>query len=78
MESDTYTTNQMCELHRAVLTGKIEASDRRVDGILEELQEVRALQKTILYTLIFISIGVAFTLMGVILGRGFDFGWVLP
>jgi hypothetical protein len=68
---------EICALHREVITTKIAACESRVDGILEELQEVRQLQKTILYTLIFIAIGVICTLAGVVLGRGVDFGWIV-
>jgi hypothetical protein len=68
----------MCSLHREVLNTKMEACDRRVDGILDEIKEVRQLQKNIQWTLLFIAIGVGYTLIGVILGRGFDFGWVIP
>ena len=75
---DTETiTPEMCNLHREVLNAKIAASDKRIDGILAEIQGVRDLQKQILYVLVAIGFGVAFTLFGVIVGRGFDFGWIL-
>ena len=75
---DTETiTPEMCNLHREVLNAKIAASDKRIDGILAEIRGVRDLQKQILYALIAIAFGVAFTLFGVIVGRGFDFGWIL-
>lgn len=71
-------THEMCELRRQVITTRVNGQDTQIDGILDEIREVRNLQKTILYTLIFISIGVACTLMGVVLGRGIDFGWLIP
>ena len=75
---DTETiTPEMCNLHRQVLDTKIAASDKRIDGILAEIRGVRDLQKQILYVLVAIGFGVAFTLFGVIVGRGFDFGWIL-
>jgi len=75
---DLYTPRSECILHREVLDAKILACDRRVDGILEEIREVRQLQKNIQWTLFFIALGVGCTLLGVVLGRCFDFGWILP
>lgn len=78
MGDSEYITPEMCNLHRQVLDAKIAACDKRVDGILAEIQGVRDLQKQILYVLVAIAFGVAFTLFGVIVGRGFDFGWIIP
>ena len=78
MGDTEYITPEMCYLHRQVLDAKIAACNKRVDGILAEIQGVRDLQKQILYTLVAIGFGVAFTLFGVIVGRGFDFGWIIP
>lgn len=69
---------EVCALQREVLETKLEACNNRVDGILQEIQAVRDLQKNIYYTLIFISLGVVCTLLGVVLGRGIDFGWLIP
>jgi hypothetical protein len=76
--SEEYITKQICDLHRENLLFRQDSCEKRVDGILEELQEVRQLQKMILYTLIFVAVGTCFTLAGVILGRGVDFGWLVP
>lgn len=65
-------------MHRELIDTKMAACNDRVDGILEEIQGVRTLQKNILHTLFFIALGVACTLAGVVLGRGFDFGWLIP
>jgi len=78
MGDTEYITPEMCNLHRQVLDAKIAACDKRVDGILEEIKGVRDLQKQILYVLVAIGFGVAFTLIGVVVGRGFDFGWIIP
>lgn len=78
MSDDKYVTGEMCSLHRQVIDTKMDACNQRVDGILEEIQGVRDLQKNILYALMFIAVGVACTLAGVVLGRGFDFGWIMP
>lgn len=67
-----------CALHREVIETKLQATNERVDGILQEIQCVRDLQKQILYALIGIGFGVACTLAGVVLGRGIDFGWLIP
>jgi hypothetical protein len=48
-----------------------------MERIENGIEEVRGLQKTILYALIGISVGVALTLFGVLLGRGIDFGWLI-
>ena len=75
----------VCRLHREVIDAKIEtlkarddSLDNRMQRIEDGIEEVRALQKTILYALIGISVGVALTLFGVLLGRGIDLGWLIP
>ena len=76
--SEDYVSTTTCALHRELIETKLAACNERVDGILMEIQCVRDLQKTILYTLIIIGFGVACTLAGVIVGRGLDFGWLIP
>lgn len=71
-------SREICTMHRELIDTKLAACDARVDGILKEIQGVRDLQRNILYTLIFIAAGVACTLAGVVLGRGIDFGWLMP
>jgi hypothetical protein len=73
-----YVPRSECILHRELIITKIDASEKRVDGILEEIKEVRQLQKNIQWTLFFIAAGVICTLFGVVMGRGFDFGWIIP
>jgi len=68
----------MCNLHRELINTKLAACNARVEGILAEIQGVRDLQRMILYALIGIGFGVACTLAGVIVGRGLDFGWLIP
>jgi len=75
---ETFVPRNECVLHREVMEAKLTACDKRVDGILEEIKEVRQLQKNIQYMLLFIALGVICTLIGVVLGRGFDFGWIIP
>jgi len=77
-------TPDVCRLHREVIDSKIEtlkqkddSLDNRMERIENGIEEVRGLQKTILYALIGISVGVALTLFGVLLGRGIDFGWLI-
>jgi len=84
MVSQESVSSDMCKLHRDVIDAKIdslkqrdEALDSRMMRIEMGIEEVRALQKTILYALIGISVGVALTLFGVIIGRGIDFSWIL-
>lgn len=81
--TETTVTTDVCKLHREVIDTKIEALkqkdvslDTRMQGIEDKIQAVFNLQKTILYALIGISVGVALTLFGVILGRGIDLGWL--
>lgn len=78
-------TPDVCKLHREVIDAKIEtlkakddSLDARMERIEDGIDEVRALQKTILYALIGIAFGVVATLFGVVLGRGIDFGWLIP
>lgn len=73
-----HVTPEMCKLHRELINTKLDACNERVDGILAEIQGVRDLQRMILYALIGIGFGVACTLAGVVLGRGIDFGWLIP
>jgi predicted nucleic acid-binding Zn ribbon protein len=75
---EAFVPRNECVLHREVMEAKLTACDKRVDGILEEIREVRQLQKNIQYMLLFIALGVICTLIGVVLGRGFDFGWIIP
>ena len=77
-------TPEVCRLHRKVVDGKLEvlkvkdeALDTRMKGIEDGIEGVYALQKTILYAIIVVAVGVALTLFGVLLGRGIDFGWIL-
>lgn len=77
-------TVEICKLHREIMDGKIEvlkvkdeALDGRMQGIEQGIKEVHDLQKLILYAIIGIAVGVILTLIGVILGRGIDFGWIL-
>ena len=77
LNSDDYIPRTECSLHRELVEEKLKATNQRVDGILDEIKGVRELQKNIWYTLIFIAFGVCFTLAGVIMGRGFDFGWIV-
>lgn len=65
---------ELCRLRHEVIEVKIAACDKRIDGILTEIQGVRDLQKTILYTLVAIGFGTGLTLLGVLAGRAIDFG----
>jgi len=84
MGDSEYVPERMCDLHRQLIDEKIKAidahievTDEKVDGILEEIQGVRDLQKQILYTIIISLVLGLFTLVGVLLGRGIDFGFVV-
>ena len=84
-DAETYTRIEMCSLHREVINTKLqmmkgvdEAIEDRMVRIEEGIVEIRVLQKNIYYALIGISVGTALTLLGVVLGRGFDFGWIIP
>lgn len=85
MTEQTMVTQEMCKLHRELVEAKIGALkdkdnilENRMCGIEKGIEDVRALQKTILYTIIFVAFATVTTLMGVILGRGIDFGWLIP
>jgi len=73
----TEMTEKTCELHRAVITTRLESVELQTKSIFAEIEEVRNLQKMILYALIFIAMATICTLLGVILGRGLDFGWLI-
>ena len=84
-EPEKYIRIEMCNLHREVINTKLEmlkgvdeAIEARMARIENGISEIRQLQKSIYYALIGISVGTALTLLGVVLGRGFDFGWIIP
>ena len=84
-DDETYIRTEMCNLHREVINTKLEmlkgvdeAIEARMVRIEDGISEIRQLQKSIYYALIGISVGTALTLLGVVLGRGFDFGWLHP
>jgi len=85
MGENEYVSPEICRLERKTIETEIEAL-KKCDGDLEErmkdikadIKDVLALQKTLLYAIIFVSIGVALTLFGVLMGRGIDFGWLRP
>jgi hypothetical protein len=74
MPEDQYVKVEMCKLHRELLDTKVQSCDRRIDGIMNEIVAVRALQENIYKAVILVAIGVGFTLLGVVMGRGIDFG----
>jgi len=85
VSDDEIVNETLCHLRREVIETKITALkdcdtalENRMKGIECGIEEVRTLQKTILYAIIFIAIGVCLTLFGVVVGRGFDFGWLHP
>ena len=85
MDGGQYITKEVCELHNKVIASRIEflqqadeKLEKRMNGIEEGIASVQVLQKQILYVIIFVAIGTIMTLLGVILGRGFDLGWMVP
>jgi hypothetical protein len=85
LSDSEYVTPEMCSLHREVINTKLkmlEGVDDAIEGRMLRIEagidEIRQLQKNIYYALIGISVGTVLTLLGVILGRGIDFGWLIP
>ena len=77
-DDECFVSARECDLHRQLIDEKVRSTNLRVDGILEEIQEVRLLQRQIYNTLIAVAVLAAFTLLGVLLGRTIDLGWFLP
>jgi hypothetical protein len=80
-----FVTPEVCRLRHELVTTQINALadkdtalEARMERIENGIDEVRNLQKTILYAIIFVAAGVILTLAGVVLGRGIDFGWLVP
>jgi hypothetical protein len=80
-----YVSKEVCDLHQQVTQTMIDALKEkdntlecRMEGIESGIAEVRDLQKQLLYCIIFVAVGVSLTLFGVVLGRGIDFGWLMP
>jgi len=61
-----------------VQDAKIEAVEKRMDGLESGIREVRDLQKQILYAIIALFGASILTLIGVIAGRAIDFKVFLP
>lgn len=83
--SEEYVSPEMCLLRQKVLQVEIDAlkerndsMETRMERIEAAIEEVRNLQKTILYAIISLVILGFFTLLGVLLGRGIDLGWFVP
>lgn len=85
MAPDEYVTNEVCELRGRIYTGKLENLECEIStvkehqtGLREDIKEVRDLQKQILYAIIGLFGASVLTLIGVVLGRGIDFGVFFP
>ena len=76
-------THDVCCLHREVIDGKIEllkqkdaAQDERIGGMESKLDQVYDLQRLMFLGIIGILITSILVLIGVIIGRGVDFGLI--
>jgi hypothetical protein len=83
--SEEFVSPEMCRLRQEVLRVEIAAlkernenMETRMERIEAAIEEVRNLQKTILYAIISLAILGFCTLLGVLVGRGIDLGWFVP
>lgn len=76
-EFDNYNP-EVCRLRHDVQDAKIEAVEKRMDGLESGIREVRDLQKQILYAIIGLFGASILTLIGVIAGRAIDFKMFFP
>jgi hypothetical protein len=88
---DEYVTPGMCDMHHRVMEGQLEllrqkdkaledkmsGVEKRIDAIDAKMDELLRAQQDFNKYLIWISVGVVLTLVGVITGRALDFGWLL-
>jgi hypothetical protein len=88
---EDYVTPSMCEMHHKVMEAQLEVLrqkdkaledkmtgvEKRIDAIDEKMDALLTAQQDFNKYLIWIAVGVALTLFGVITGRALDFGWLI-
>lgn len=66
-----------CALHRELVETKLAANERRIDGMEDKIDQILIMQKNTLISIISILVVCMLILIGVVLGRGVDFGMIL-
>lgn len=86
-----FVTPKVCELHHQVMESQLEllrqkdkALEEKIGGIEKRLDVMDAkidkmleLQASIYKFLIWLTVGIILTLVGVVAGRAIDFGWLI-
>jgi hypothetical protein len=77
-EYTTTVPQEVCILRHEIVDTKIEAVEKRMDGVEGIIAEVRDLQIKILYAIIGLFGASILTLIGVLAGRAIDFRMFFP
>lgn len=77
MGDSEYVPRAECALHRELVHTKLDANERRIDNIENKLDQMITMQKNTLISIVSILVVCLLILIGVLIGRGVDFGMVL-
>jgi len=77
LTSEEYVPRNECILHRQVIDTKLTANEKRIDGLETKIDEVLNMQRNTLISIVSILIVLILILIGVLIGRGVDFGMFL-
>jgi len=78
MTTAEFVTKELCEAHRENNTAKHADLDTRVDTLSTKIDQILTLQTATYHAIIYLAGGIIVILIGVILGRGFDLGLLIP
>lgn len=85
MSETEFVTKDLCTAHREVIDREVDTlkvRDLQIEGRVnilgDKIDQILALQTATYHALIYLAVAVIIILVGVLLGRGFDFGILLP
>ena len=88
---EDFVTPQMCEMHHKIIEAQLEVLrqkdkaleekiggiEKRLDAMDAKIDQMLRLQSDIYKFLIWLTVGIICTLIGVLAGRAIDFGWLV-
>ena len=77
VESKIEAVAVRCQSLEDKVTGIEHRIDMRMDAMDLKIEKILSLQENTYKILIYLAIGTIITLIGVVLGRALDFGWVM-
>jgi hypothetical protein len=75
-DAEFYIPRTECGLHRDILDTKISTNEKRIETVEEKIDQILAMQRNTLISIISILVVCVLILVGVLLGRGIDFGLI--